>query len=697
MGLMRKFNIFLFAVLAMGFYSCALAPVPDKVQYDRSVSDEDAYELFSKAEQLFFDEQLDDAFIRYNQYMERYPKDKFLDAALMKIAAIHVIRNENEEAAQIFQRVVDQFPYGPFVNEARIRKLASLYELARYEEVAVAAMTLLQRKWADHEKKRLFLLIADSQMAGGFYTDSAYYYYQAYELIKDDKTEEIYIKLKAAIEKLGEEEITLLIENVSDNKVKGLFLYHLAVVLAVNEKYDDALDILALFIESHLDHELSGSASDLMDIIALRYVFEPYTIGCVLPLSGPYEIYGQRALNGIEMALENYRSGSDSLPFKIIVKDSRSDPLFAVEAVKALAESKVGAILGPMATAPAAVQEAQANGIPIIAFTQKDHISETGPYVFRNFITPKMQAASVVSYAVDELGLKKFAILYPDEKYGFTYMNLFWDEVIKKGGDVVGVEAYDPAKTDFAGPIKKLTGLYYDIPSDLMADGGAPADLYDRPDFSNKNGFIGFNDIVQDPVDRISGMFFFNNGDDKGPGAEDEEAEPVVDFDAIFIPDAPKKAGLIIPQLTYHDVNDVYLIGTNLWHSRSLIKMSRRYVQGALIPDGFFAASDSQIVKSFSTGFDAVFGKKPGIIEATAYDSAMMLIEIMGKPHVKLRRTIKHELLNLRDFNGTTGLTSFDFNGDADKELYMMRIKGKQFVELKRTREKMFWHRQPNP
>lgn len=689
-ALMRTLNIFLLAFLAMSLFSCARVPVSDKPQRIPSVSEGDAYDLFSSAEHMFSDQRYDDALMQYQTFINTYPDDKFVEAALMKLGAIHAIRHEDEKAIHVFQRVVDQFPYGLFANEAQIRKLESLYSLEQFDEVAASAMTLLKRRWSDHERKRLSLLAADSQMAGGFYTDAAYYYFKAYELIKDDKTEEIYAKLKSAVAKLGEEQISLLLENVTDEKVEGLFLYQLAVVLAVNEKYDDALDILALFLESHLAHELSAAASELMDTIAQRYVFEPFTIGCVLPLSGPYQIYGQRALNGIEMALEKYRAVNGEPPFKIIVKDTLSDPVHAVEAVRFMAEAKVGAILGPMATAEAAASEAQSMGIPIIVFTQKDHIPETGPYVFRNFITPKMQAASVVSYAVEELGLKKFAILYPNEKYGITYMNLFWDEVISKGGDVVGVEAYDPDKTDFADPIKKLTGLYYDIPSDLKLKGGAPADLYD---LAAADEFIGLADILKDPVDRVSGLFFLKNSDEEDLDKDGDEPEPVVDFDAVFIPDAPKKAGLIIPQLTFHDVKDVYLIGTNLWHSKSLIKMSRRYVQGALIPDGFFAASDAPVVKDFTSGFMAVFNETPGIIEATAYDSAMMLFEVMEKPQVKLRRTIKHELLNLGTFSGTTGLTSFDFNGNANKDLYMMRIKGRRFVELKRTREKRFWHR----
>jgi branched-chain amino acid transport system substrate-binding protein len=70
----------------------------------------------------------------------------------------------------------------------------------------------------------------------------------------------------------------------------------------------------------------------------------------------------------------------------------------------------------------------------------------------------------------NELGASRFAILYPEENYGSRYMNLFWDQVVEHGGVVNGVEAYDPGGTDFAKPIKKLAGIFYDVPADLAKD-----------------------------------------------------------------------------------------------------------------------------------------------------------------------------------------------------------------------------------
>jgi len=49
---------------------------------------------------------------------------------------------------------------------------------------------------------------------------------------------------------------------------------------------------------------------------------------------------------------------------------------------------------------------------------------------------------------------------------------------------------------------------------------------------------------------------------------------------------------------------------------------------------------------------------------------------------VRFRSVLKNELKRLEGFQGVTGLTSFDSNGDAIKNLYLLQIRGQRFVEV---------------
>jgi branched-chain amino acid transport system substrate-binding protein len=162
----------------------------------------------------------------------------------------------------------------------------------------------------------------------------------------------------------------------------------------------------------------------------------------------------------------------------------------------------------------------------------------------------------------------------------------------------------------------------------------------------------------------------------------DDQWHPIVDFDAVFIPDAPKKAGLIIPQLAYYDIRDVYLLGTNLWNSSELLEMSGEYMKGTLIADGFFADGQSETVNHFVAAFQHTYGRVPGFIEAVAYDSAMMVFQTMRQTATDNRRDLKQALLQINDFEGVSGRTGFAQNGEAEKTLYMLRIDRGRFVQV---------------
>jgi ABC-type branched-subunit amino acid transport system substrate-binding protein len=110
--------------------------------------------------------------------------------------------------------------------------------------------------------------------------------------------------------------------------------------------------------------------------------------------------------------------------------------------------------------------------------------------------------------------------------------------------------------------------------------------------------------------------------------------------------------------------------------------MAEQYVQGVIMPDAFFVDSDVAQVSAFVEEFEETYQEKPGFIEAVMYDSAVLLLQIVSKPHIRFRSELRSELFNLVEFQGVTGMTRFDENGDAQKKLHLLTIKGRRFIEL---------------
>ena len=650
---MRLRNRIIILILAAFVFACAKPPVTPPVPVDRGDK------LFERAEQLYQSGAYEAALKAYQTYLFNYPQQLYAPAAIDRQGEIYFTLGKINKAKEAFQRLIKEYPNSPLTAKARLGLIRSLFREGSYPQVITLASEIDINRLSRLQAYEYFNLLGDSHEKLEDLKKAVYYYSLSLELASDGEKEEIRKKLKATIELLSPETISALIEQTDHKETKGYLSFQLIQNMIYMEKNEEAIALISDFVEKYPEHPEASRALELK--VELEEKLKPpvkipefrrYTVGCLLPLSGPYEIYGQRALRGIEIAMNEFNSDEMNPSVTVLVKDTGSDPDRVLKAVEELNNDEVPAIIGPITTAVAAAFAAQDRGLPIMTLTQKDDITVIGGYVFRNFITPRMQVATLVKYITNNLGLERVAILYPNEHYGKTHMNLFWDEIIAHDAKVVGVESYDPSSTDFADPIKKIVGLFYKIPEGLKPE-----------PFSTPEG-----DSELKPDD----------------DPEADEPKPIVDFDAIFIPDAPKKAGLIIPQLVYYDIEDVYLLGTNLWHSEKLLDMAGQYAQGAIIADGFFAASESDKIKEFTARFQNAYGKQPEFIEAIAYDNAMMLFQSMKHPEIESREMLRDELLKIAGYPGITGLTSFDENGDAIKQLYLLQVRKDRFVEINR-------------
>ncbi len=625
---------------------------------------ESADQLFQTAEDQFQAKYYENALQLFEEFLRNYPDDAMAPAALMKIGIIHTHLGNYEQARHAYEQLTSEYPTSSFAQDAYFEFLFSYYKAGEYNQLIQQAPVVMQNMDSSEHIFRTYALIGDAYMAMGSPIDAIQYYIEAQNRSTMMGQEAIALKIKEAIAQLDSDDVAILLDTAEERLPADYLLFQLGLNYAMEEKYGDAINFLEAFLQRYPDHDNASLAKSLIEEIQKNALFQRYTLGCLLPLSGPYQKFGLDALRGIELALDQFSSQIGNPAVNIIVKDTGGNPEKTRRAILELNEEQVAAIIGPLVTAQVAAQEAQNLGIPIMTITQKDNIASIGNNVFRNFITPQMQVQVIANYVIDELGIRQFAILYPDETYGDTFMNLFWDQLIEKGGYVVGVQSYDPKGTDFAAPIKKLVGLYYETPEDLKPE----LEIYFVEDEDQMEA-----QEEQPPEDE--------NESDQADEEEDEP-RPIVDFEAVFIPDSPKKAGLIIPQLAYYDINDVLLIGTNVWHSKVLIKMAEQYVQGAIMPDAFFVNSESPHVRAFVDKFEETYQEKPGFIEAVVYDSAILLLRIINNPHVRYRNELREELLNLIEFQGVTGLTRFDENGDAQKKLHLLTIKGRRFVEV---------------
>lgn len=184
-------------------------------------------------------------------------------------------------------------------------------------------------------------------------------------------------------------------------------------------------------------------------------------IGMVGPLTGTTAEYGIKALRGIEIAVEEANSSGElgELTLEIISEDTEGDWTKAANAFKKLINvDKVDVIVGAVLSS-----ETEAGGpivkdskIPTISPTStSENLTKDNPYLFRNCLTDKVQAELLVEYAVEELGLGKYAILYTNNDYGESLKDSF-EAKAKALAEVVAIETFMDKDEDFKSQLDKI-------------------------------------------------------------------------------------------------------------------------------------------------------------------------------------------------------------------------------------------------
>ena len=604
--------------------------------------------LFDKACKYYNSERYLQALKYYNRYLDIFPNGSKVDIALFKKGYIYIYLDKINKARDVYEQLIKRYPNSSFVSDAVLKITELLYAKGNYDEVIKDVNKLLPKITFSDLKTKIIIIKADAQIMLNLLLDSFFSYMDAYKmsLTKDKRDEKekrkIYNKILSVINNLDQKQIVFLVNQIDNNEIIGDLLFQLGLIYL--EKGDDKMaqeTFIQITQSKYASEKQIDNVKKQIHMLQKKDSINTFKIGCLLPLSGKYKIAGNKALKGIETAMAYFSTVEKQPIFKIIVKDTKANPEIAKLSVIQLVEEGVSIIIGPIITAEAAALQAQESRVPLIALTQKEAVCDTGEFIFNNFLTPQMQVQALSSYVINQLDVNRIAILYPDEKYGIMFKNLFWNEVVKLGGEIVGLEEYKAGDTDFADSVKKIVGLYYKIPQYLK-----------------HKTELEYND------------------------KDDDKSKSIVDFQAVFIPDSATMVGLMLPQLRFFDIKNVYLLGTNIWHSDSLIEMAGRYLNGAIISEGFFAQSERAVVIKFVENFKTLYEKTPGFIEAVAYDTAMILLNIAVDNNKFSNKSLIEKLQNVINFNGVTGITSFEESGCVSKELSLLTIQDKKFVEI---------------
>lgn len=394
------------------------------------------------------------------------------------------------------------------------------------------------------------------------------------------------------------------------------------------------------------------AAQENLRRIESQGVVDSRRIGVLLTLSGKFGKFGYKALQGIELALKVFQPPHETNPITLVVMDDKGEPDTAQAALDTLFfKHHVAAVVGPLISklADPVGKRAQELGVPLIALTQKE--ASGGNFVFNAALTSTMQVQELMRYATEKAGVRRFAILSPNGKFGDEYVKAFWDEADRTGCAVHGFESYPSDETDFRAYVDRLVGL-----SETDARSREVEELR----------LLKAATPVKGRSKKFDRMFTL---------------KPIVDFEAVFIPDDPKALGQILPTFAYRDVEKILFLGINTWDTQELIARAGQFAEGAVFVDGFYAGSQAPTSRRFIEEYHATFNTEPGLVEAMSYDAAHVLASLLRQGELHNRDEMRDRIVALRDFPGVSGRISYR-EGRLTKRLVLLTVHSGKIEEI---------------
>ena len=394
----------------------------------------------------------------------------------------------------------------------------------------------------------------------------------------------------------------------------------------IEKRYSDNAEIMTLVKSLGIRNQNNTTAIDV------RY------IGVALPLSGDLKSLGERALAGIDIALEGITQ-EPTKKYRLEIKDTQGNSATGAFAVKDLIEvNNVAAIIGGLTSSEATKEylEAKKYGVVYVSLSkvllpkeEKNHLLIEIPGSIES------QVSLLFSEKMMEKVGKRPAILYPRNDIGEAYAHEFWRQSKKNNLDVTGLLSFDTNQSDYRETIKNILGIKFNREREEELS------------------------IVND-ISRL---------ESKKSIKRLQNLQPQIDFDWVFVPALPREAVQLLPNFNYFDAFNLSYVGVPSWRSELMSNEGYRY-GNVFFMDESMGTNETP----FTQKFFEKFKKQPNFVETIAYDSLKILTEVIEDGSFQTRKDLDLALIKKGSLQSETGKWRLE-DGVWIKDMNTFRIK----------------------
>jgi branched-chain amino acid transport system substrate-binding protein len=335
--------------VAMAFFifSCErkviVREIPVEVPTPREAPEEEVIDHFALAESYWRQGEYDKALAAYDRYLKEFPLGDRVRDVLTRKAVIYYNRSQYEEALPLFLQVVDEYPLNEKRAEIHLLLAKTYFHLNQFSESRLSALRWLELYKEALGKEEVFFLLGQDLRELDYPPRVLYWWLKVLEspLVTKEQKEGISSQLLSLIHQATEDELKEMATYAEGSDFVSPIYYQLALWYFQSGALEEARQKARELVRLTPEEEWVTKAEELLEEIEERLKVSRNVIGCLLPLSGPFAIYGQEVLHGLELGLDIFRETDEGLlSIEFVIRDTKGDSAAAIEAIRELAEEQ---------------------------------------------------------------------------------------------------------------------------------------------------------------------------------------------------------------------------------------------------------------------------------------------------------------------------------------------------------------------
>ena len=125
------------------------------------------------------------------------------------------------------------------------------------------------------------------------------------------------------------------------------------------------------------------------------------------------------------------------------------------------------------------------------------------------------------------------------------------------------------------------------------------------------------------------------------------------------------------------------LMGGDGWDSPKLFELASGAVEGGYFSNHYSAESPNPATVKFVRDYKAKYGVDSDGLAAAGYDAAGILLTAIERAKEPTAKAIRAEIAKIKDYPGATGNITINSERNADKDVFIVRIKGESYKLVK--------------